>query len=432
MRKLFLRTLVVLYLGTLPAQAQNPPTSSFDLSLSEAFTQADERNPDLIAARRSLDLSRADITIAGAAPNPQITLQYGFGSIYTEQGSAQQVGINQLFELGGKRNARLGLADAQYRLTNLQLDALSWQIRSRVRRAYAELAAAEAQSRSVAQQTALVQRLVDIARKRFEAGAAPQAELLQAQLSRAQIDTQRTQALGRIQQARIQLASLIGTASQQEVAVTDQGLFDLSIQKTELVPGPDATLPTAEELLARAYDQRLDLRGTQQQIAVGRQQLALAQAQRTPDLQAGIGYQFTTYTNGISQANGVSLGLGVTVPLSYNQQGEVARAQATIDQSGLQVSALRSQIAAQVRTAYQSLLASRDNIRRYQTQLLPSSRDVLGLAQESYQVGKTGLTSAILAQQADQQIRSGYLDAVVAYQSAWADLEQAVGSPLAL
>ena len=49
-----------------------------------------------------------------------------------------------------------------------------------------------------------------------------------------------------------------------------------------------------------------------------------------------------------------------------------------------------------------------------------------------YQVGKADLASAILARQQYQQILSSYFDAVVAYQTAWADLEKAIGVSLNL
>lgn len=416
-----------------PALAQGSPRQ-FELGLGEAFDQAERLNPQLIAARRSLDLARADTTIAGAVPNPQISVQYGLGSIYTDQANAQQVGINQPIELGGKRAARLTLADSKYQLATLQLEYLRWQLHSQVRRAYAELVAARANADNVASQTALVQRLVDIARKRFEAGAAPEAELLQVQLSRQQVETQRIQAEGRIRQAGIQLVSLLGEPDprNQQVDVSDRGLFQLSIEKTELAPPAGAALPDPDVLVERAYNRRFDLLATRQQIGVAQGQLDLAQALRTPDLTVGVSYLFTSLANGQPQANGVALGLGVTVPIFYNQQGELQKAQVSIDQTNLQVAALRAQIAAQVRAAYQSLGAARDNIRKYRDELLPASEDVLKLAQESYQVGKTSLTTAIFAQQANQQIRSGYVDAVVAYQNAWADLESAVGSPLTL
>ncbi len=58
---------------------QTSPTTSLRLSLKEAFERADARNPALLAAQQNLKISAAGITIAGAIPNPQIGLQYGFG-----------------------------------------------------------------------------------------------------------------------------------------------------------------------------------------------------------------------------------------------------------------------------------------------------------------------------------------------------------------
>ncbi len=416
----------------LPALADQPAalTPQFNLSLSDAFSRADAQNPQLLAVARSLDINQGDITIAGAVPNPQIGVQYGFGTIATEQGNPQQVGITQTIELGGKRDARLQVAAAQYQLTSLQLTALRWTIHTQVRRAYAELAAAEAAVEAVNAQVKLADQVVDIARKRVEVGVAPAAELLQAKLARTQLDTQTTQAQGRVQNARTQLNSLLGEDPQPTAQVRDRGLFNLRIEKTELVPTPDAPMPGVENLLQQAYNLRPDLRALLQQAQVAQNQVRLADAQRTPDLQVGVAYAFTTYTNGNAQGSGFIPSVGLTVPLFYNQGGEIAKARAIFDQVGLQNKALRQQIATDVRTAYQSMTAARENIRKYQTRLLPDSTEVLSLAQESYQVGKTGLTSVIVAQQADQQIRLGYLEAVVAYQNAWADLEGAVGAPL--
>ena len=132
----------------------------------------------------------------------------------------------------------------------------------------------------------------------------------------------------------------------------------------------------------------------------------------------------------MKNTSGVYFGAAVNLPIFYNQQGEVAQAQVSLDQSQQQENVVQSQIAVDVRAAYQSLLTARETIRKYQSRLLPDSREVLALAQESYQVGKTNLASAIAVEQADQQNRSAYVDAVTAYQNAYADLEKAVGHQL--
>jgi outer membrane protein, heavy metal efflux system len=416
---------------TLPLMAQSNP-SQFALSLSEAFAKADAQNPQLKAAERNLDLGKGDITIAGAIPNPQLQAQYGFGRAYSEAGNPQQILLAQTVELGGKRDARINVANAQYQVTNLQLNAQRWDIHNQVRRAYAELAAAEANAESVNTQVALSDQLVLITRKRVEAGVAPEAELLQAKLTRKQLEAQEAQAKGRIQNARIQLNGLFGESPEANTVVSDKGLFNLSVEKTELAPSPKTALPPVEALLEQAYAKRLDLKATAQQLEVAGSQLRLVDAQRVPDVQLGLGYVFTTYSNGNPQVDGVLTTVGVTLPIFYNQNGEAAKAKATLDQTRLQIDASRRQIATTIYASYRTLSVARENILKYQTRILFDAEEVLKLAQESYQVGKTGLSSVILAQQSVQQVRSGYLDAVVAYQGAWADLESAVGVPLDL
>jgi outer membrane protein TolC len=66
----------------------------------------------------------------------------------------------------------------------------------------------------------------------------------------------------------------------------------------------------------------------------------------------------------------------------------------------------------------------------YQDHVLSDSLEVARLAQRSYEVGQSDITSTLAAQQANVQIRSQYLDAVRDYQQAFTDLEQAVGEPL--
>jgi outer membrane protein TolC len=52
-------------------------------------------------------------------------------------------------------------------------------------------------------------------------------------------------------------------------------------------------------------------------------------------------------------------------------------------------------------------------------------------AELAYKYGKNRLADVILAQQAAQQVNSGYFDAVISYANAWSDLEKAVGHTIA-
>ena len=194
----------------------------------------------------------------------------------------------------------MNLARANYTLAELQVSAVLFDIHNRVRRAYAELAAAEAYADLIEAQRKVALELNRIAQARYAAGKVPKSEYLQAELGVLQFDTQRNQAQTRLQNATAALTVLIGeTPAQIEVIdVDDNGIFKLLVQHTDLVPGPQQPLPALEELLPVAYKQRPDLRVAIQQAYSDRRAISVAKAQRVPNLSIDSGYQFTTMKSG--------------------------------------------------------------------------------------------------------------------------------------
>jgi outer membrane protein TolC len=119
-------------------------------------------------------------------------------------------------------------------------------------------------------------------------------------------------------------------------------------------------------------------------------------------------------------------------PIFYQYQGEISQAKATWIQQLKQNEQLRAQIASDIVTAYESVLVTRANIKKFQDQVLPAAARVAQLTRRGYELGKMDLATTMLAQQQYQQLLSSYFDAVVAYQNAWSGLEKAVGIPLNL
>jgi len=415
------------------------------LSLRTSFDRAYDNNKEAVAAEYNLPVAKAGIQIAGAIPNPKFSFLYGFGPEFKIilAGEPQQFGFQQDIQTAGKRTKLLNQARANYRLNELQVSALLFDIHNRTRRAYAELAAAEAYADLVESERKVAQDLVRTAEARYGVGKAPKSESLQAQLGVLQFDTQRNQARARLQQATASLAAIIGETPQhvEVIDVDDNGLFKLSAEKTDLVPPPNRTLPPLDQLLAVAVRQRPDLRVAVQQRFVDRRALTVARSQRIPDVFIDSGYQFTTFTpvqpynllkSVIPNSPGCYLNVSVEVPIFYQHQGETMQAKATWLQDQAQIDQLVWQINADTVTAYEAVVVSRANIFKFQKELIPQAAEVARLARRRYEVGKSDLATAILAKQQYQQMLSSYFDSVVAYQNAWADLEKAVGVPLQL
>lgn len=420
--------------GPGPSDRPNRPVDRFAISLSEAFRTSYVQNPSVVAALRNIELAKAQIKIAGARPNPQLAIQYGFGTPYTEviSGNTQQVGANQLLETGGKRRARLRYAQSNLTLTEYQLADLRYDVRSAVRKSYAELAAAEANVDLVENQRTLVARLERIADKRVKAGTSEEVEALQAKLALDQFETLRNSALARMRQASIQLDYLLGFKSDRDLDVEDNGLFKLSLKRTELVPPPNEPIAPLEQFLAQAYLERPDLKSARQQTVTTSRSISLARAQAVPDVLIGSGWVFSTYkkSTGARQQEGAYLNVNVDLPVFYHHQGEIAAAKASYAQAELQATAMASHVEVDVRAAYAALASTRANLAEYQKHLIPLALSVIRKAQDSYMNGKCDLSNALFAQQQFQQTFSNYFDAVTAYQNAWADLETAVGKRL--
>lgn len=408
------------------------------LSLTDALTLMEKQNPQLVAARKNMDISQAGVRIAKEIPNPQFQAQHFWGNVVA-LGTNGLVAVTQQVETGGKRRKRTEAAKSQLRLTQAQYDALLWDLRSQTRQAYVQLAAAKENILLMDAQAELAQNLVNIANKRVTAGAAPISEYLQAQLAYSQIGTQQIQAVTQLQQARGQMNTLIGNpltpGKDEGYDISDEGYFNGSA-KTELVPFPNTAIPGYDALLKQAMEKRPDLVAAIRQFENNRDQLKLAKAQRIPDLYVSVGYPFLKLKPQYEAINNRTLYTGFwaqvafNLPVYHNQGAEIKQAEHTLEQSQLQVKAVQQQLVGEIYSALQGLNGARDNIRLYRMNLLPSSDEVLKLAQKSYQVGKTGLTSVIVAQQQTQQIRQGYIQSVLDYHNAWSNLEKAVGSRL--
>jgi cobalt-zinc-cadmium efflux system outer membrane protein len=281
----------------LSSENQNIPHRSF--SLHACFDKADSENKEILVAAANLPIAQAAIVIAKAIPNPVSTLVYGWGNSYNYLlcANPQQLSWTEDIQIAGKRTKKIAVAGASYLQTAFQVEAVRFDIHNRVRRAYAELAAAHAYADVIEAQRQVAEKLLDISQKRYDAGKAPGSEVLQARLGAMQFDTQRNQAFGRIVQDSAQLALLLGEAprSQEMIDVDENGLFKLQAQSNDLIPDPERGVPPLNQLLPTGWQQRNDLKAAIQNAYADRKALTLAKAQALPDPVIGLQNLFTTY-----------------------------------------------------------------------------------------------------------------------------------------
>jgi cobalt-zinc-cadmium efflux system outer membrane protein len=305
------------------------------------------------------------------------------------------------------------VSEATIHAGEAELTATIAQVRNEVRRAYYEVLVAEARLQVLRELRDLSQRVRDTAQARFDAGDAPRLEVLQASLVLAAADNETIAVQGVSVAARTRLNALIG-----QPLDTSQRL------STSLDAGGPVEVDAALNL-ARTGSATLAL--LDRQIEQQRARLALAHALRTPDL---VPTATLTHDAEPEFTYGWRAGLAVTVPIFTTHSAGVAVEQTKLDQLMAQRQAAVQRITGEVTAAAAAAEALRQTYIRYRDLILPQAQQVEQLAQDSYQLGQTGIASLLQSLQASRDLRLRSLDAVSKLQAAIADLEQAIGAPL--
>jgi cobalt-zinc-cadmium efflux system outer membrane protein len=393
--------LFALLLGIGSACSQQPPR----LSIQEALDLADKQNLDLAAARRQRAVALAGIQIAKQRPNPTAN----FTALRDEP--HEGLFFDQPIEVGGQRGRRIDVARQEGALTEVEIATLARQVRRSTREAYYATAYARAESERLSRVVDLARRLDQIAQDRYKAGDVAQLEVVETglEVSRAEADLQ--------------------VARQREIVSLSELnalLNEPATKPWELAGTLEDTTPTTrlEDLLSRAYQSNPDLQHLGGEKKVEESRRSLLKAERIPDLVLDAGMDFNSPRDFRYGPRGqVSIG----VPLFSRNQGEIAQSLANARVLDAETAATERSVSARVEAAFYDLEAQRTQVRLYHDRLLPVARQLESMAEESYRAGKTGILTAIQAQQDVQSVESSYLQSLEQLQNLYAGLEETVG-----
>ncbi len=119
--------------------------------------------------------AQAGRTVAGLRPNPSVVVEsenlVGTGQYRGVRSAETTAGIALPIELGGKRSARIGVANSQRNRADINAAIAMADLRFRVTQAYVETAAAEQRLVIARDQTGIAENVLKAARTRVQAGA---------------------------------------------------------------------------------------------------------------------------------------------------------------------------------------------------------------------------------------------------------------------
>ena len=398
-----IRLVILPLLAAAVAWAQEPA-----LDLKAALATAESNNLELRAAREQRAQAIAGLTIARALPNPTISFAAARDLPH------ESVMWDQPIELGGKRGQRIAVAQEEQRATGIEIAILTHQVRRRTREAFYRAVWARAQRDQLKDAQDLAVRTRETVQQRYDAGDVAELEVIQADVesARAQVDHETAQQSMR--SADAQLAGLLNRPLDQ--ALTLQGALDQ-------VP-PQHSL---DEVTRVALSTNADIQRVTQEVKTEERRLALARAQRIPnlDVQAGVDLNSPPDFNVGPRGQ-----IGMTLPLFYHGQGEVALSNAKLSFQKLVLQSQQTSVSAAVAAAYFDYAAKAYQAQQYKARILPQAEKLARMSEDSYRSGKSNLLALIDAERKLNDIRRAYLDSLFAMQSSFASLEEIAGADL--
>jgi cobalt-zinc-cadmium efflux system outer membrane protein len=257
-------------------------------------------------------------------------------------------------------------------------------------------------------------RTKNVAQARYDAGDVAQIDVIQAdvELARADADFHLAEQLERA--AGAQLAALLNVNVDQQPAIEG---------RAEEVP----PLPTLSQVTAMTLQANSDVVKTTQDLRTEEQRLALAKSARIPNVDLQVGTDLNSPPDFQVGPRGQ---IAVQLPLFYRGQGEIALSNARIELLRLTLESQRTNASAIVAAAFYDFEAKRRQAEQYRDRIAPESVKLVEMAEDSYRSGKSNLLTLIDAQRRLNDVRKAYLDSLLAAQTSFALLEEAVGAPL--
>ena len=407
--------LLLVVLGWATGSAQT--TGTLVVSRQQAVDSALAHNPGLDAVREQLAQVRARKVQLTAFPDPELSADYaglrGPFRLGTHTGSDLSVGLTLPFPTKFLLLGRIGNADiaaAEFGLQQLQQETAF-----ATAQAYNGLLVALQHQKDLREADSLAADFLKKTEARFEAGTVAHIDVVKARVDLAQAENDLIANERDIATGRAGLNRLLGRTLAGPLELVDS----LTV--------PD-TLPQLDLLLAAAQASRPELRGLVRLQAGAAAATALAQQYWVPDFAVNVEKNVAD-----GSPNSYTTTVGFTLPLWFwnHQRGEVAESRHRERELAAGLRDLAAQVEQDVRNAYANAATAYRQAVSIREDLLPEAQQAYRIALASYGLGGSSALEVLDARRTLLGAESEYAETLGAANDARADLERAVGAPLA-
>ncbi|GAC1031665.1 TolC family protein [Pseudomonas sp. No.21] len=383
-----------------------------EVSLEDALRIASENNPEMAAANWGVSISQGERTQAGLIQNPEISWEM---EDTRSESRTTTVQLTQPIELGGKRSARVELADRGIDAAQVEVERARNVLRAEVIQAFHGVLLSQLRVELATESMKLAERGVAIAQGRVRAGSASPVEATRAAVQLSEVRLELKRASAELVNAQALLKAAMGTdASAAQILVEGDA---------SSIPAP----PQLQDLLER-LDSTPEMRLATLAIAQQDASYSLEKTQRIPDVSISLGSQYSAADR--ERVNVV--GISMPIPLFNRNQGNVYAAARRADQARDSRNAALLRMQSSIQQAVDLWSTASEEIDAFNTDILPSAKSAVESATRGFEMGKFGFIEVLDAQRTLIGARNQYVAALSSATDSWVQIERVYGDTLAL
>ena len=393
------------------------------LKLSEAVTEALEKNPEIQVMRQRLQVVSARAKQAPYLEDPEIALQLGGVPLSNptsfNKSDTNSIGIRQKFPFFGKLGLKEKIALQEAKLVEQELRAKEREIISKVKMAYASLFMAQKSIEILREQTEILRSLIRATEARYQVGRVTQQDVFKALLEQSELMNQLIVAEEERDTNEVRVNSLMNRPPRTPIQVPT----DLS------VPDPTLSIAALEDL---ALANRPELKGAREDIERTERMYELADRNRKfPDFM--VGWDYWRMPTDMTK-NRYAAMVNITIPFSPWTIGrrnyEIEETLAENRAAKASRDAIKNMTLRELGESQAKLQAARRSVALFREGLLSQAELSFRAALSAYQAGRVEFAALLEAQRALREARMGYFKTLVSLVQNLADLERAVGKEL--
>ncbi len=382
-------------------------------------------HPALRIARSDVAQAQQDIVTAGLRPNPVIAVQKDIfpwiGEAFAPAQKQYGFQLNVPFELGGKRDYRIALAEQATQAVRLQVANSARLLLLAVRLAYFDVLSAQEYSAIADTTVSIYRTLVDLNALRLNQQQIAANEYTRSRIALDQALLQQRETQLALRKARIALLSTLGISADSSLARSPQ---NTSVPRQRLEPIV-RTIPSLDSLRNQTLRNRHDLllaRAVQRTAGANQE---LQEANASIDITVGL--------DAYIQQGVFIYGLTTQIPLPFfsRNQGEREKSRLRADQAEQSFEYVRRSLLNEIEAAAAEYEVRAQTLRNFSAQAGIANRDDIlaralsmrTVAELSYKSGSISLLELLDALRTHQDILRSYIDALTQYNKSIVQLD---------